>query len=76
MIARLHYEPAMPARANRQKPGVSTMELSQLKSLGEIAGIGGIAFVRHRLIGTIAGLPKAARALKTLRTQLFRWRRL
>ena len=39
------------------------MDLSQLKSLGEIAGIGGIALgvtalVLHRLIGTIGGIPK------------------
>ncbi|HMD64779.1 MAG TPA: hypothetical protein VKF83_12520 [Stellaceae bacterium] len=43
------------------------MDLSQLKFLGEIAGIGGIALgvvvlVLRPLIGTIAGLPKDARA--------------
>ena len=43
------------------------MDLSQLKSLGEIAGIGGIALgvvvlLLRPLIGTIAGLPKEARA--------------
>jgi hypothetical protein len=43
------------------------MDLSQLKSLGEIAGIGGIALgvvvlVLRPLIATIAGLPKDARA--------------
>jgi hypothetical protein len=43
------------------------MDLSQLKSLGEIAGIGGIALgvvvlLMRPLIATIAGLPKDARA--------------
>ena len=43
------------------------MDLSQLKSLGEIAGIGGIALgvvvlLVRPLIATIAGLPKDARA--------------
>jgi hypothetical protein len=43
------------------------MELSQLKSLGEIAGIGGIALgvvalLLRPLIATVAGLPKDARA--------------
>jgi hypothetical protein len=43
------------------------MDLSQLKSLGEIAGIGGMALgvvvlLLRPLIGTIAGLPKDARA--------------
>jgi hypothetical protein len=43
------------------------MDLSQLKSLGEIAGIGGIALgvvilLIRPLIATIAGLPKDARA--------------
>jgi hypothetical protein len=43
------------------------MDLSQLKSLGEIAGIGGIALgvvvlLVRPLIATIAGLPKNARA--------------
>jgi hypothetical protein len=43
------------------------MDLSQLKSLGEIAGIGGIALgvvvlLLRPLIGTIAGLPKNDRA--------------
>jgi hypothetical protein len=43
------------------------MDLSQLKSLGEIAGIGGIALgavvlLLRPLIGTIAGLPKDARS--------------
>ena len=43
------------------------MELSQLKSLGEIAGIGGVALgvvvlLLRPLIATIAGLPKDARA--------------
>jgi hypothetical protein len=43
------------------------MDLSQLKSLGEIAGIGGIALgalvlLLRPLIATIAGLPKNARA--------------
>jgi hypothetical protein len=43
------------------------MELSQIKSLGEIAGIGGIALgvvvlLIRPLIAAIAGLPKDARA--------------
>jgi hypothetical protein len=43
------------------------MDLSQLKSLGEIAGIGGLALgvvvlLMRPLIATIAGLPKDARA--------------
>jgi hypothetical protein len=43
------------------------MDLSQLKSLGEVAGIGGIALgvvvlVLRPLIATIAGLPKDSRA--------------
>jgi hypothetical protein len=43
------------------------MDLSQLKSLGEIAGIGGIALgvvvlLGRPLIASIAGLPKEARA--------------
>src|SRR4051794_22964633 len=43
------------------------MDLSQLKSLGEAAGIGGIALgvvvlLVRPLIGTIAGLPESARA--------------
>ena len=43
------------------------MDLSQLKSLGEVAGIGGIALgvvvlLVRPLIATIAGLPKNARA--------------
>jgi hypothetical protein len=43
------------------------MDLSQLKSLGEIAGIGGIALgvvvlLVRPLIASIAGLPKGARA--------------
>ena len=43
------------------------MDLSQLKSLGEIAGIGGIALgvvvlLVRPLIASIAGLPKDARA--------------
>jgi hypothetical protein len=43
------------------------MDLSQLKSLGEIAGIGGIALgvvvlLVRPLIGTISGLPKDARS--------------
>ncbi len=43
------------------------MDLSQLKSLGEIAGIGGIALgvvvlVLRPLIAALAGLPKDARA--------------
>lgn len=43
------------------------MDLSQLKSLGEISGIGGIALgvvvlLLRPLIATIAGLPKDARA--------------
>jgi hypothetical protein len=43
------------------------MDLSQLKFLGEIAGIGGIALgvvvlLIRPLIATIAGLPKDARA--------------
>jgi len=43
------------------------MDLSQLKSIGEIAGIGGIALgvivlLLRPLIATIAGLPKDARA--------------
>jgi hypothetical protein len=43
------------------------MDLSQLKSLGEIAGIGGIALgvvvlLVRPLIASIAGLPKEARA--------------
>ena len=43
------------------------MDLSQLKSLGEIAGIGGIALgvvvlLIRPLIATISGLPKDARA--------------
>jgi hypothetical protein len=43
------------------------MDLSQLKSLGEIAGIGGIALgvvvlLLRPLIATIGGLPKGARS--------------
>jgi hypothetical protein len=43
------------------------MDLSQLKSLGEVAGIGGIALgvvvlLVRPLIGTIPGLPENARA--------------
>lgn len=43
------------------------MDIAQLKSLGEIAGIGGIALgvlvlLVRPLIGTISGLPKSARA--------------
>jgi uncharacterized membrane protein len=43
------------------------MDLSQLKSLGEVAGIGGIALgvvvlILRPLIAAIAGLPKDARA--------------
>jgi hypothetical protein len=43
------------------------MDLSQLKSLGEVAGIGGIALgvvvlLVRPLIDTIAGLPESARA--------------
>jgi hypothetical protein len=43
------------------------MDVSQLKSLGEVAGIGGVALgvivlLIRPLIGTIAGLPKDARA--------------
>jgi hypothetical protein len=43
------------------------MDLSQLKSLGEIAGIGGIALglvvlLIRPLIGALSGLPKAERA--------------
>src|SRR5262245_13047069 len=54
-------------RASRRNRRGDAMDLSQLKSLGEVAGIGGIALggvvlLVHRLIGTIAGLPKEARA--------------
>jgi len=43
------------------------MDLSQLKQLGEVAGIGGIALgvvaiLLRNLIGSIAGIPKADRA--------------
>ena len=43
------------------------MDLSQLKQLGEIAGIGGIALgaitiLLRNIIGSIAGIPKADRA--------------
>jgi hypothetical protein len=43
------------------------MDMSQLKSLGEIAGIGGVALgvvvlLVRPLIATVAGLPKDARA--------------
>jgi len=64
------------------------MDLSQLKSLGEVAGIGGIALgvaliILRRLVGTIAGVPKDARAglvkliaIGVFRNQRTRYRRV